>query len=131
MQRKSRVAKFAELLMDRRDGYFLRRIEKVECSRKTLQAMLVDGMSFLVGGRNRTAIRIVQAELGERNIVKGAGLRELGTSNRQQQRLHEQGIDRGCADQPSPERSRFRTCLISSGGHAQGRVVLGRLAVSI
>ena len=131
MQPKSRVAKFAELLMGRRGRYCLRRVEKMESSRETLQAMLMERMSFLVGGRNGTAIRIVQAELGERNSVKGAGLRELGTSNRQQERLHDQGIDRERADQPSPERWRSRTCLVWSDGHAHGRVVLRRLSVSI
>ena len=80
--------------------------------------MLVCGVFVLVGRRNRTAIRVMKAKLGERNFVKDGRLGELASRYRQQQRLHNQSIDRDDADQPSPERSPLRTCLIWSGLHA-------------
>jgi len=69
--------------------------------------MLVRGMFVLVSRRNRAAIRVMQAKLRERNFVKDGRLGELASHYRQQQRLHDQSIDRDDADQPSPERSQL------------------------
>ena len=76
-------------------------------SGKTLQTVMVGGMFLLVGGRNRAAVGVMQAKLGERNLVEDRSLGELGSGHRQQQRLHDQGIDRDRADQPSPEQPQF------------------------
>ena len=76
------------------------------------------GVFFLVGRRNRAAIRVMKAELRERNLIEDRCLSKLASRNRQEQRLHDQSIDRNDADQPSPERPQFRTCLIWSGLHA-------------
>ena len=94
------------------------RIKKVKGSGKTLQTMLVGGMLVLVGRRTSAAIRVMQAKLGERNLVEDGGLGELGSRYRQQQWLHRQSIDRDRADQLSPEQPPFRTRLIWSGSHA-------------
>jgi hypothetical protein len=93
-------------------------IKKMERTGKALQTVLMRGVFFLVGRRNRAAIRVMKAKLGERNFVKDRCLGELASPNRQEQRLHDQSIDRDYADQPSPEWPQFRTCLIWSGLHA-------------
>ena len=79
---------------------------------KALQTMLMRRMLLLVGGRNRAAVRVMLAKLGERNVVKDGRLGELASHDRQQQRLHDQGIDRNRANQPSPEQAQFRASLI-------------------
>ena len=98
----------------------------MECPGKALQTM-VGGVFLLVVGRNRTAVRVVQAKLGERNVVKDCRLGELASRNRQQQRLHGQSIDRDRADQPSPEQSQPRTCLIWPASHAHKRLIRAEL----
>jgi len=103
------MAHGAEVLVDRYDGYDLRRIKKVKCAGKALQAVLVRRVLLLIGWRDRAAVRIVLAELGERDLVQDGSLRELAAKHRQQQRLHHQGIDRDDAYQLAPERpSRMR-----------------------
>ena len=67
---------------------------------------------LLVSGRNRAAVRVMQAKLGERNVVQHRRLSELASRDRQQQRLHDQGIDRNRANQPSPEQAQPHTSLI-------------------
>jgi hypothetical protein len=75
--------------------------------RKTLHTVMVGGKFFLIGRRNGAALGIMQAKLSERNLVEDRGLGELGSGYRQQQRLHNQGIDRDRADQLSPEQPQF------------------------
>jgi len=48
----------------------------MKCPGKTLQTV-VGGMFLPVVGRNGATVRVVQAKLGERNVVKGRGLGEL------------------------------------------------------
>ena len=98
----------------------------MKCPGKTLQTV-VGGMFLPVVGRNGATARVVQAKLGERNVVKGRGLGELASRNRQQQRLHGQSIDRDRADQPSPEQSQLRTCLIWPASHAHKRLIRAEL----
>lgn len=89
--------------------------------------MLVRGVFVLIGRRDRAAVRVMQAKLRERNFVKDRCLGELASRYRQQQRLHDQSIDRNDADQPSPERAQFRVSLIWSGWHAHKRRLLYRV----
>jgi len=42
----------------------------VKCSGKTLRTVLVSGMLALVGRRTSAAIGVMQAKLGERNLVE-------------------------------------------------------------
>ncbi len=86
--------------------------------------MLVRRVVFLVGRCNRTAVGIMLAKLGEPNVVKHGRAGELGSSNRQQQRLHDQGVDRSRADQPSPEPAQPCASLIWSGWHAHKRIAM-------
>jgi hypothetical protein len=106
------------------DGYGLLGVEKMKGPGKTLQTVVVRGMLLLIG---RAAIRVMQAKLGERNLVEDRRLRELGSRYRQQQRLHRQSIDRNRADQPSPELPQFQTCLIWSASHAHKLILLYRV----
>ena len=101
----------AELAINGRNGCGLRRAEKNKGTRKALQAVLLCGM-FLVGRRDRSAIGVMLAELGERYLVEGGRLRKLASRDRQQQRLHGKGIDRNRANQPSPEQSQPQASLI-------------------
>ena len=48
----------------------MRGIKENKCPGKTLQTMLVRGMFVLVSRCNRAAIRVMQAKLRERNVVK-------------------------------------------------------------
>ena len=106
------------------DGYGLLGVEKMKGPGKTLQTVVVRGMLLLIG---RAAIRVMQAKLGERNLVEDRRLSELGSRYRQQQWLHRQSIDRDRADQLSPEQPPFRTRLIWSGSHAHTRMLLYRV----
>jgi hypothetical protein len=45
--------------------------------------MIVRGMFGLVVGRERAAIRRMQAKLGQSEIVKGGSFRQLGARDRQ------------------------------------------------
>ena len=109
------------------DGYGLLGVEKMKGPGKTLQTVVVRGMLLLIGRRNRAAIRVMQAKLGERNLVEDRRLRELGSRYRQQQRLHRQSIDRNRAHQPSPELPQFQTCLIWSASHAHKLILQYRV----
>jgi hypothetical protein len=110
------MMELSELLIDQCNGRRLRRVQQAKRSGKTLHAMMVRRI-FLVGRCNGAAIRIMKAKLGERDIVESGGLRELAAGNRQQQRLHDQRIDRERANQPPPEGARFQSCLICSNAH--------------
>jgi hypothetical protein len=92
----------AELRINGRNGCGLRRAEKNKGPRKALQAVLLCGM-FLIGRREGAAIGAVLAKLSERNVVESGRLGKLASRDRQQQRLHGEGIDRNRANQPSPE----------------------------
>src|SRR5581483_8214438 len=110
------MTELSELLIGQCDSRRLRRVQQAKRSGKTLHAMMV-GRIFLVGRCNGAAIRIMKAKLGERDIVESSGLRELAPGNRQQQRLHDQCIDRERANQSLPEGARFQSCLIWSNAH--------------
>jgi len=102
----------AKLPINGRNGYGLRSAVENKGPRKALQTVLVCGVFVLVGRRDRAAIGIMLAKLGERDFIESGRLRKLASHDRQQQRLHDQGIDRGCADQLPPERAKFRASLI-------------------
>ena len=85
------------------------------------------GVFCLVGRRNRAAVRVMLTKLRERYFVEDGCLGSLASQYRQQQRLHDQRIDRKDADQPSPEWSPLQTCLIWSGLHADKRMLLYRV----
>jgi len=72
----------------------------------------MSGVFFLVGWCNRAAICVMQTKLGEGDFVEDRCLRQLVSSERQQQRLHDQRIERKHADQLSPERTTPLVCLI-------------------
>jgi hypothetical protein len=91
------MAELAELLIDWCEGYRLWRVEKDKGARKTLHAVLMNRMALLIGRRNRASVRIVQAKLEQRKIIERGSLGELAAGNHQQ-RLHDQCIDRDCAD---------------------------------
>ena len=101
------LAQLAEFPIGRRDGYGLLGVEKMKSPGKTLQTVMMCGMFLLIGGRSRATVGVMQAKLGERNLVEDRRLRKLGSRYRQQQRLHRQSIDRNRADQPSPELPQF------------------------
>jgi hypothetical protein len=101
----------------------LRSAKKDKGRGKTLQTVLSSGM-LLVGRRDRPAICLMLAKLREGDFVKSGRLGELACRDRQQQRLHHQGIDRNGADQPSPEQAQLRAGLIWSGWHAQALVAI-------
>jgi hypothetical protein len=65
---------------------------------------------------SRAAVYPMQAQLGERKIVKSRSLGKLSTNDRKQQRLHDQRVNRCRANQPSPEAQPTR--LISHDSHA-------------
>jgi len=98
----------------------------VECPCKTEQTVVLYGMFFLVGGSSRAAVSLMQTQLGERKIVNGGSLGELSANEPKQQRLHDQRVDRCCANQPSPE-AQSRTRSISRGSHAHESYVEGVL----
>jgi len=75
----------------------------VECSGEAKQTVIVCGMLLLVGRGNGAAIRLMQAQLGEREIAKSGSLGKLRSDDCQQQWLHHQRVDRDGADQASPE----------------------------
>src|SRR5579872_177185 len=97
------MAQLAEFPVKRCNTDGLRRIQKVKCSGKTLQAMVGMGRFVLVGRRGGAAVRIVKAKLREREIGKDRGLGELGSSDVLEQRLDDQRIDRNRDNQPSPK----------------------------
>jgi hypothetical protein len=45
----------------------------------------------------------MHAELGKRKVVSGGSLGQLGANDGKQQRLHDQRIDSGRTNQPSPK----------------------------
>jgi len=79
-----RLQNRAELRAGGGDRYRSWSIQKVKCAGKTQQTMVVRRMFRLVDRCNRTAVRRMQAKLGERKVVKGSSVRELGTHDRQQ-----------------------------------------------
>jgi hypothetical protein len=89
----------------------------VECPCKTKQAVAICGvLLLLVRGCGRAAVRLMQTQLGERNIVESGSLRELSASDRKQQRLHDQRANRDRGNQPPPE-GESRSDLISRSSH--------------
>jgi copper(I)-binding protein len=78
---------------------------------------------LLVCGSGRGAVVLVQAQLGERNIVESGSLGELSPSDRKQQRLHDQRTNRGRGNQPSPE-GESGSDLISRGSHAHELILM-------
>lgn len=101
------MAQLAEFPIGGCDGYGLRRVEKMKGPRKALHTVMVGGKFLLIGRCNGAALGIMQAKLSERDLVEDRGLGELGSGYCQQQRLHNQGIDRDRADQLSPEQPQF------------------------
>jgi hypothetical protein len=89
----------------------LRCAEQNKGAGKTLQTVLLRGM-LLIGRRDRAAIGVMLAKFGESCLVERGRLRKLASGDRQQQRLHGQGIDRNRANQPSPEQSQPQASLI-------------------
>jgi hypothetical protein len=85
------------------DRYRSWSIQEVKCSGKTKYAVVMPMVFGLVGRRDRTTVRRIQAKLGERKIVKGGSIGHLGADDRQQERLHNQRINSRRANQPSPE----------------------------
>jgi hypothetical protein len=85
------------------DGYRCRSIQKVKCAGKTKYAVVMPMMFGLAVRRGRAAVSRIQAKLGERKIVKGGRIGDLGADDRHQERLHDKRIDRRRANQPSPE----------------------------
>ncbi len=85
------------------------------------------GVLFLIGRRNGAAVRVMQTKLRERDFVENGCLGGLASQYRQQQRLHDQCIDRKHPDQRSPERSPLQTCLIWSGLHTDKYMLLYRV----
>ena len=122
-----RGAKLAELAVGKRNGNRFGSVEDVKGPGTAMHAMLVRRVLLLIGRRSGTAVRIVQTELGERSLVKNRSLGKLAARNRQQQWLHDQGIDRDRADQLAPEGSQSRSCLIWSALHVQERILLYRV----
>jgi hypothetical protein len=108
----------AEVLVDRCDGYWSRTIQEMKCSGKTKQTMIMSRMVLLISGRNRAAVRVMQAKLGQGKIIKARSLSQLGTNDRQQQRLHHQRIDSCRANQPSPETPQSQANVILPASHA-------------
>jgi hypothetical protein len=102
----------AKLPINGRNGYGLRSTVENKGPRKALQTVLVCGVLLLVGRRDRAAIGVMLAKLGECSFVESGRLRKLASHDRQQQRLHDQGIDCDRADQPPPEHAEFRASLI-------------------
>lgn len=90
----------------------------MECSGKTQQAMIMCAMFLLVGRRNGAAISVMEAKLGQRKIVDGGSLGQLGAHDRKQQWLHDKRIDGRRADKPSPATPQSPTCLLWPGSHA-------------
>jgi hypothetical protein len=76
-------------------------------------------MVGLVSRCDWAAVGRVKANLGKGKVVKDGSIGQLGTDNRQQQRLHHQRIDRRRANQPSPEspQSQIRVALPDSHDH--------------
>ena len=73
------------------------------------QTAIICGVCLRVGGSSGAAVRLMHAELGKRKVVSGGSLGQLGANDGKQQRLHDQRIDSGRANQPSPKtRSRPR-----------------------
>ena len=101
-------------------------IQDVECACKTEQTVVMSGMFFLVDGSSTAAVGLMQTQLGEQKIVNGGSLGELSANEPKQQRLHDQRVDRCCANQPSPE-AQSRTRSISRGSHAHESYVEGVL----
>jgi hypothetical protein len=89
----------------------LRGAKKNKGRGKALQTVLLGGM-FLIGRRGRAAIGVMLAKLSERGLFESGRLRKLAPDHRQQQGLHDQGIDRNRANQPSPEKTQLRASLI-------------------
>jgi len=63
-------------------------------------------MFLLVDRRSWIAVRVVQTQLGVGHLIQDRRLGRLASRDYQQQRLHDHGIDRKHADEPSPERAR-------------------------
>lgn len=78
-------------------------------SGKAKQAVVVCRMFRLLRG-HRAIVSLMQAKLRKRDFVNRRSLGELRAGG-QQQRLHDQRVDRGGAKQASAE-AQHRTCLI-------------------
>lgn len=71
------MAHGAEALVGRYDGYDLRRIKKVKCTGKALQAVLVRRCLLLIRRCNRAAVGIMLTELAVGDLINRRCLREL------------------------------------------------------
>jgi hypothetical protein len=83
----------------------------VECAGKTKQTVVICRMSLLVGRRGGTAIICLMQTQGKRKFVDDRNLRWRRTNHRKQERLRDQRINRGDANQLSQE-AKPRTGLI-------------------
>jgi len=88
----------------------------MKCAGKTKCTMVIRRMLVLVGRRERTPVRPMQAKLGERKFVNDSSIRYLDANDRQQKRLHNKRIDNRSADQPSPE-TRFSGSAVRPDAH--------------
>jgi hypothetical protein len=81
----------------------LRSIQEVKCSGKTKYAVVMPMMFGLAVRCGRATVSRIQAKLGERKIVKGGRIGDLGADDRHQERLHDKRVNSRRANQPSPE----------------------------
>jgi hypothetical protein len=65
-----RLPHLADFETDVLDSYRAWRIQEVKCSGKTKITMVIRRMLVRIGGRERTAVRRMQAELRWRKTVK-------------------------------------------------------------
>ena len=67
------------------------------------QTAIICGVRLRVGGCSGAAVRLMHTELGKRKLVSDGSLGQLGADDGKQQWLHDQRIDSGRANQPSPK----------------------------
>jgi hypothetical protein len=75
----------------------------VECARKTKQTVVICRMSLLVGRRGGIAAICLMQTQGKRKFVDDRSLGWHGTNHRKQERLRDQRINRGGANELSHE----------------------------
>jgi hypothetical protein len=105
------LANLADLPINGRDCRRIGSAKEVECAGKTKQTVVICRMSLLVGRRGGTAVICLLQAQGMRKFVDDRSLGWRRTHQCEQERLRDQRINRGGANQLSQE-AKPRTRLI-------------------